>query len=238
MDSGIRALSSLFIDVDKDWKTKKIENLGAPDSRDDVPRWSDVGGAFLIVAAADTPSLLKNRADYVCDGTNTTGGDQDEINAALGAADVVILCPGTYWIDASVSMASGKSLIGGGPGCVLKLKDGADVNVNLIVNSDTTAGNDHIVIKDLKLDGNAANNPTGGQNGIFFRKVAPSSTTLGCRIVGCHVENFKYRGIYILPGENNIISGNIYQGNYIGIRLDTNANHNIVSENICLKNSE
>jgi len=34
----ITKLSELEIDADKDWATKKIENLGAPDSGDDAPR--------------------------------------------------------------------------------------------------------------------------------------------------------------------------------------------------------
>ena len=34
----ITKLSELEIDVSKDWATKKIENLGAPDTDDDAPR--------------------------------------------------------------------------------------------------------------------------------------------------------------------------------------------------------
>jgi len=35
---GVTKLSQLEIDADKDWATKKIENLGAPDTADDAPR--------------------------------------------------------------------------------------------------------------------------------------------------------------------------------------------------------
>ncbi len=35
---GITKLSELTIDIAKDWNTKKIENLGAPDSADDAKR--------------------------------------------------------------------------------------------------------------------------------------------------------------------------------------------------------
>jgi len=38
MGAGIKKLSELEIDADKDWAAKKIENLGAPDSGDDAPR--------------------------------------------------------------------------------------------------------------------------------------------------------------------------------------------------------
>jgi len=194
------------------------------------------GDAYLVVAAADTPATLKNRADYVCDGTADTGGDQAEINSALDAADVVILCPGTYWIDAPISMASGKSLVGGGAGCVLKLKNGIDADINMIVNSDTTNGNDHIVIKNLKLDGNRANQTAGIQRGIYFIEVAPSGTTPGCKIEGCFVENFRSYGINLSSSSNNTISGNMVQGNYYGIYLDSSSK-NTISGNMVQGNS-
>src|SRR4030042_423945 len=47
-------------------------------------------GAFLTVAAADTPTTLRLRTDYKCDGTD----DEEKINDALVVADAVWLCPG------------------------------------------------------------------------------------------------------------------------------------------------
>lgn len=67
--------------------------------------WINVAGAgtaALIVAASDAPDALKNRADYICDGTD----DQVEIQAAHDAFTTggkVILTVGTFNISATVS---------------------------------------------------------------------------------------------------------------------------------------
>ncbi len=173
------------------------------------------GDVFLTIAAANTPATLKDRADYICDGTATTGGDQVEINDALAAADVVILGPGTYWIDASIVMATGKSLIGGGSGCVIKLKNAIDANVNMVENSDTTGGNDHITIKNLMLDGNKANQAAGWQYAIYFKKVGSgtgASALLGCKIEGCSVENLRTNGIELDTVYNSSFANNTIRG--------------------------
>ena len=78
---------------------------------------SDTGVNALVVAASDTPTTIKNRADYICDGT----ADQSEINTALGVADCVYLCPGTYYINASISIASNQTLKGVGDSTILKI---------------------------------------------------------------------------------------------------------------------
>ncbi|MBA7518280.1 hypothetical protein ES705_10349 [subsurface metagenome] len=205
----------------------------------DVPA---AGGAtFLTIAAADTPATLKNRADYVGNGTYNMGdvaGDEAEINTALGIADTVILCPGTYWVNNPISMASGQTLLGGGAGCVIKIRDSKNATLYMIKNSDPVSGNDHIVIKNLKLDGNKANNAAGTQHGIYFAKVAPSGTTPGCKIEGCFVENFRNYGIYLISSSNNTISGNTCRGNNgYGIYFFTSpSNNNIISGNTCLEN--
>jgi len=111
-----------------DGKIMVFKGPGADPVEEDKPAGG--GDAFLVVAAADTPAALKNRADYTCDGTATTSGDQSEINTALGAADIVIICPGTYWIDGSISMASGKALVSFG--AVLKLKNGLELDANAL----------------------------------------------------------------------------------------------------------
>jgi len=53
MDSGIRALSSIYIDADKDWAGKKIENLGAPDTDYDALRYIKIAGKFTFDSRLD-----------------------------------------------------------------------------------------------------------------------------------------------------------------------------------------
>ncbi|MBA7641705.1 hypothetical protein ES703_49390 [subsurface metagenome] len=194
--------------------------------------------ATLVVAASD--SMFPTGADYICDGTD----DQVEIQAAIDALPAtggeVFLLEGTYYITASTVMPSNSSLIGSGAGTVLKIPDGHNANLDIIINSDTTGGNDHIVVRNLKLDGNKANNTAGEQYGTWFTKVAPSGTTPGCKIVGCFAENFRNCGIYIEYSKNSIISGNHCSnnglaGHYEGICLYECSN-NTIAGNLCQGN--
>jgi len=130
------------------------------------------GGAAIVVAAADTPGVLKSRADLVCTGTSSTGGDEDSINAALGRADTVILCPGTFWVNDSIIMGSNKTLKGSGAGTVIKIRDDKNADFQEIVNSDSVGGNTHITVRDLKLDGNRTNQAAADMQGIWFRNVS------------------------------------------------------------------
>ncbi len=115
-----------------------------------------IGNDRIVVAANDTPAALKVIADYVCDGT----ADQSEINTALGVADSVYLMPGTYLVNASISLASNKNLVGAGRNSTtIKLANSSQGSgISLIINSDATNGNSHIRIAYLKIDENAANN--------------------------------------------------------------------------------
>jgi parallel beta-helix repeat protein len=198
------------------------------------------GDSFLVVAALDTPAVLKARADYVCDGTNLTGGDEVEINTALGVSNVVILCPGTYWTSQAIVMASYKSLVGGGAGCCIKFRNGINADRNMIVNSDPVNGNDHITIRNLKLDGNKANN-TGGQEAIWFTMVGSgvgATAKAGCIIEGCFIENFKSIGIDLEGIDashrctgNKVIGNTLIANGYAQIYV-LYADNNVISNNI------
>lgn len=64
------------------------------------------GPLWLTVAANDAPAIIKERADYVCDGVN----DEVQINAALVAASDnggVWLSLGTFNIGATITVNSG-----------------------------------------------------------------------------------------------------------------------------------
>jgi len=212
-----------------DGKIMVFKGPGADPVEEDKPAGG--GDAFLVVAAADTPASLKNRAAYTCDGTAATGGDQSEINAALGAADIVMLSPGTYWIDGSISMASGKALISFG--AVLKLKNAINATINMIVNSDQSNGNDHILIKNLRLDGNKANNTSGDQGCIYFYQVAPSDSSPGCKIEGCIFENFRGKPIRLQNCYNSSVLGNTFIGSD-GYNIHIQSSHyNVISGNVC-----
>jgi len=175
------------------------------------------GDAVLTVAAADTPDTLKDRADYTCDGTIDTGGDQTEINAALAAADIVYLCPGTFYVSASISIGSNQSLVS--DGVVIKLMNNAPINVEMITNSDWVGGNTNILLRGLLLDGNKANNAGGAQYGGYFENVGTLSTT-GCIIENCTFRDFKRTGFEGFGVYSSIISGCMFIDNdYSGLDI-------------------
>ena len=178
------------------------------------------GSSAIVVAASDTPGVLKSRADLVCVGTSTTGGDDVYINNALGRADAVVLCPGTFWVSNSISLDTGQSLSGYGPGSIIKVKNGKNANLNMIANSDTTNGNDHIVVKNLKLDGNKANQTASNMNGIQFQNVGYSS------VEGIWAESFTRTGIDLVTGcsYNRVLGCTARVNDYDGFREDGTCN--------------
>lgn len=132
------------------------------------------GPGSLVVAAADTPASIKERADYVCDGTNVTGGDEEELNEALRQAPSVVLAPGTFWLSGGIVLPSNRALSGCGPASVIKLRDRHNASIDLISNEPTNAQYGvayQIVIERLTIhgNGNSISGPT--QRGILLTHV-------------------------------------------------------------------
>jgi parallel beta-helix repeat protein len=171
----------------------------------------DKNVATRIVAAFNS-DLTDKTADYTCDGTQAMGGDEIEINQAitdLGTkGGVVYLLEGTFWITNSIRVPSNVAIIGTGAGTVISPKNSAPItNSGVIINSDSTGGNNYILLQNFRIDGNKANN-INTQFGIYFIKVTSS------KVDRLWVENMKYAGISIWGASyNNIISGNNIQLN-------------------------
>lgn len=156
--------------------------------------------ATRAVAADDTSSWNKEMADFVCDGTD----DDVTINAALDAlpddGGRVILLEGTFVCTGSLVIPSNTTLQGMGPATVIAIADDMDANLHLITNSDPTGGNEGIVIRNLKLDGNKANNSAGIQRGIFFDNISYST------IENVIVTSFRNDGFILYDCDYNLVS--------------------------------
>ncbi len=154
------------------------------------------GGANSAVA-----SVAPDGADYV--NTSTTSA-QTVINSAISSlpasGGTVYLMEGTYIVDGSITLPNNITLVGSGPGTVLKLKNGINADASLITNSDTTIGNQGITVKDIRLDGNKANNASGYQAGIYFIGVGRPAGSLPSVIEALTVENFRNSNIYLGDG--------------------------------------
>ncbi len=194
-----------------------------------------LGGCYITVAAANTPAVLKARADYVCTGTSALGGDEITINTALAAADIVVLMPGAYWVNNVVAqtyavlLASGQTLKGCGPSTVIKIHDAHDDTLFMFRNSDIAAGNNRINILNLKADGNRVTQGAGSMYGIQMTKVGVDSTKLGVRIECCWVENFRTYGIGLTECYNSMILGNFIRYVSRGIVMNTSCDNMIMS---------
>ena len=127
--------------------------------------------ATLVVAASD--SLHKERADYVCPGVDDQVVIQAAIDALSSGSGKVVLLDGIYTVS-GISVPDNVTLQGQGFSTKLYLVDGGTGPV--ITNSDHSGGNTGIIIKDLFVDGNAANAVTYSR-GIEFRNVNKSIIT-------------------------------------------------------------
>lgn len=219
---------------------------------------NDTRGRTIVVAASN--SLDPTLADpaYRCDGT----ADQVEINnaiTALGATGgAIILLDGTFAITASINLASNVALIGQGAGTVLRVPNGHDADLNVISGN----GIDHVLVTNLKVDGNRANQAMVDHRGIYWSAVTHSkivdcwveniyglmgfwpsivleSSSDFNTIEGCTVKGNTFRGIEIRSSNNNTISGNTCQGNGGGgIAMMTFSNNNTISGNTCQGNGD
>jgi hypothetical protein len=207
-------------------------------------KWqADRSTATKIVgtSASGSGALASNNpdgADYV---NSSTTSAQTTINSALTAVSTagggsVYLMEGTYIIDGSISLPSNVTLIGSGPGTIIKLKAGAIGSFDAIVNSDTSGGNTYVAIKNIRLNGNKANVTSGTQHGISFNKVGTSAGAPGAIISDVIVESFTGSGFKGLSTYySQIVNSNFSSNSQSGVYIQSGAN-NTVSGNILAKN--
>jgi hypothetical protein len=153
---------------------------------------------------------------FIVDGVTYTT-IQAAINACSAAGGGSVYVPGgTYTVSSSVSIPSDITLYGDGPATIIRLANGVNSQY-VIVNSDTTIGNSNIVIHDLVLDGNKANqSPTGSQRTgcIQLKKV------IGAAVFRTECRNAYNNIVQVLDGcsfiyiEDNYVHDNT-QGNGI-----------------------
>ena len=211
---GITKLSELEIDADKDWQAKKIDNIGAPDSLDDVGKGVGSLAAICIVVANDAKAEVKAWATtlqtagypvWVCDGVS----DQVEINAAIAAlpdatswpptgGGRIILSNGIFYINDAINLNLGihdhTTISGQGKGTVLYVPNNVNADLNVI----NINGATYCTIENLQIFGNEANQTAGNQYGVYIH----DSYT---EIIHCRVLAMRTVGIYCY-GELNIIT--------------------------------
>jgi len=206
----------------------------------------------LVVAANDSKD--KTRADYQCDGVS----DQVEINNAIttlpASGGEVSLLEGTFIVDgitnSIIISKDNVTLVGTGAGTTIKIKDNFNNNLKVIYASSKSK----LILSKFRIDGNKANQSSGGYVGIFLTSVINSE-------VNCWVEDLytgspaiylwgsdknivrncqcygNYQGIFLYGSVGNLIIGNNASNNdYIGIYIDAVSKNNIIAQNLCSGN--
>lgn len=185
-------------------------------------KWqADRTASTKIVAASNSTQAVKDAADYVSDGT----GDQAEINTALTAATggKVYLAEGTYTVSGAITVPNNTTLAGSGTNTLITIPNGQNGSYGFVENTDQTTGTS-VAVRDLRIDGNKANQTAGGTQGVVLINMG-SSTRAGGEIANVVVSNL-YSGTGLTAvGTGNRITGNYVYGNDgDGIEIDGDGN--------------
>lgn len=168
-------------------------------------RARSIGHHKYIVAAANSDVQWVRRANYVCVGNSTAGGDEQIINQAIDNATLngstygeVWLAPGTYFVNLTAhpgapnytsavrcrSKVTLRSIVRHGAELVLCADQNASnfgsVNATVLTNyTVTTSGDQDIVVDGVQVNGNCVNNNNGYTNGIMFFR-ADNASAIDC----------------------------------------------------------
>lgn len=174
--------------------------------------------------------IYPEHPDYGAVGNNSTV-NTTAIQAALDDADaetygaIVRLGPGIFVTD-ELTIPSNTMLVGAGRGLTtLKLIASAVDGHTVVRNELIVAGDSNIILRDLTIDGNKANQ-TGGHashQGATFYKVA------GLRVENCEFKNALHNGLVIQRGCSDYFVSNCYShdntsGGFYDQRFDSSGN--------------
>jgi len=163
-------------------------------------------GPTAVVAASNAPTALKQRANYICDGTN----DEVQINAALVAYNTVTLTEGLFSIGATITeMKAGKCLRGVGVYNTMLLQE-ADVPM-VVISEAQGVGIGFILFEDMYLKGNATIYTSSGNDGIKIE-----TSPLDVHFKGIYISSFAGYGISCVGAWGMILSNVILERNGLG----------------------
>ncbi len=192
-----------------------------------------------IIAPSNASQTAKDSADVVLTGT----ADQTLINTALTAAagGKVYILEGTVTVTGSISIPNNTTLAGAGRGTLITIPNGLNANTNAIINTDTTTGTG-ITIRDLRLDGNKANQSGSvGMSGIALIGATLNTVTnvqsnnwylSGAGTAPCYFGS----GICISSSTYNTLNTTTTVGNNFGIIMAA-ANFNTLTGNVAQGNA-
>ena len=154
----------------------------------DFPEFRE--GATFVIAASD--SVHKERADYVCDGTDDDVQIQAAIDALPASGGKIVLLEGNFLIGDEIDLVANLHLMGSGWSTILKAKD--SFGGKSVLFGDAKAS---VHISDLAIDGNFANNARNAdlddQNGIRISNAGADH----CTVENCYIFNCPDNGVRV-----------------------------------------
>jgi hypothetical protein len=201
----------------------------------------DTGDAYVLKADG---SIVNLKSDIVSikdfgavgdDSTDNTGAIQDAIDSLTSGT--VLVPKGTFQCG-QIALKSNVSIEGAGWGSILKLKNSG--NNYLLANTNGAQYIDNVAIRNLAIDGNKANNTSGGGiamngrnfelSGCYIHDTANACLNFGAssngatntplsgnvRIVNNYCKNASLSGaawgaLAVTHGSNVVISGNVVE---------------------------
>lgn len=156
----------------------------------------------LVIAAANSSDSTKARADFICLGTSSTGGDhlvfQLAIQTLLGfGGGRLLVCEGDYYFSGTVHLASaaigfGLRIEGMGAGATrLHMANGANVHM-FQIDHDAGIPKFPIELASFAMDGNKANQTAGTPHGLLVNANGLSTLAL----TDMYVHDFRGSGFY------------------------------------------
>jgi len=172
------------------------------------PSISAVRTATIVLAASDSPHA--NQADYTCTGTD----DQDTMMAIIALlpsqGGIIKLLSGRYSISDEVNVQRDNVfMLGEGWGTVLYVADGSNCTV---VHVGTGAIRvDGFKLAHLKVDGNAANQGTYAQGGVWLHGTA-LVTTYSALVDDVWIYDFFGTGLFLDIGHYDVVRNCVIEG--------------------------
>lgn len=200
-------------------------------------KWQADRSDAVLVAASNSSAADKAAADYVADGNTAAAndGDQVQINNALtaGSGKKVVLLAGTYTLDAAVSVPNNTTLAGVGDGSLITVPNSFNASIGIITNTDSATGTG-VTVRDLKIDGNKANQTSGTMRGVYFNNMGAgsgASARPGGIVTGVLVQNvYGGNGVLLENTHNTVLTATVARLNSAsGINIDTSNNNRITA---------
>ncbi len=148
----------------------------------------------LTVGASNALDTDSTHYDYFCDGT----ADEVQINLAVAAIPAaggrILLSEGLFTVAAAIVCAKSNVVIEGqGTGTEITIANAADVDIIQLGDGATPFSG--IVVRNLMIDGNMANQTAGFSNGINIRVNVSDSVIEGCWIQNTGACNITDNGL-------------------------------------------